>query len=290
MTPMNINSGNRTIADHLIPRNAMNINTIRESMLGKRKNGRTVYESMRPNKRTDLSMIAEVGKITTDKVNIRLPKSIVNELKRLNDISSIQRYEYAGKIDFNLSKNGNSQIKFNVPSRLTSHERGRISAEIVGLIKNYYITYHTHPAPTSRVNNNNNGNQMNINNNRRTRYFTLPSGLDFEAYVKGYPGMQANIISDAHGYYVIDIIEAANSRARPNPIMINRAMEWIRSQYFLSSRYRSIDGYEYFESTLGEWKDAINNELNPYMIRHFGVSVKYYGYNHEPALITLKRN
>lgn len=278
-TPMNINSGN-----HLIPRNMMNVNTIRESMLGKRKGGQSGYE--RANKRRDLSMIADVGRISSDKVNIRLPIQIVEELKRVNELSSAQRYEYAGKIDF---KVGNGEVKFNTPNRYTSYERNRISSEIVGMIRNYYITYHTHPAATSKINNNTNGNRMNINNNSRTRYFTLPSGMDFEAYVKAYPGMQANIIADAYGYYVIDVIEAVERKTLPNPKMINQVMEWIRSLNFLKTRYRNVDGYEYFESTLKEWRAAINNDLDPFMIKHFGVSVRYYGYNHPRALITLKR-
>jgi hypothetical protein len=275
MTPMNINSGNRSVSNHLIPYNAMNINTITNSMLGKRKANKTIYE--RAKKRKDLTMIAEVGRITNDRVNIRLPNRIVDELKRINNLSSIQRYEYAGKINFETSRNGSNEVKFNTPGRFTSKERGRVSAVIVSLIKDYYITYHTHPSPTSK-----------INNNSRARYFTLPSGADFEAYVKGYPGMQANIIADAHGYYVIDIIEAANRQARPNPKMINRAMEWIRSLNFLKTRYRVLDNYEYFESTLTEWKSAIG-ELNSFMLKHFGVSIKYYGYNDTPAVVTLRK-
>ena len=288
MTPMNINSGNRTISNHLFPRNVMNINTIRKSMLGKRKMGKSAYE--RVNKRTDLSMVAEVGRITNDKVNIRLPQRIVDELKRINTLSSTDRHEYAGKISFQSSKTGSSEVKFNVPGRLTSQERGSISATIFSLVRKYYITYHTHPSATSKINNNNNNNRMNVNNNSRTRYFTLPSGIDFETYVKSYPDMQANIIADAHGYYVIDIIESAEKQARPNPKMINCVMEWIRTLNFLKTRMKtSADGYEYFESTLKEWKSAINGELNPFMLKHFGVSVKYHGYNDDPALISLRR-
>ena len=67
-------------------------------------------------------------------------------------------------------------------------------------------------------------------------------------------------------------------------------MEWIRTLNFLKTRMKtSADGYEYFESTLKEWKSAINGELNPFMLKHFGVSVKYHGYNDDPALISLRR-
>jgi hypothetical protein len=76
---MNINSGNRSVSNHLIPYNAMNINTITNSMLGKRKANKTIYE--RAKKRKDLTMIAEVGRITNDRVNIRLPKILLMNSK-----------------------------------------------------------------------------------------------------------------------------------------------------------------------------------------------------------------
>ena len=54
----------------------------------------------RPPKNLELSMIAEVGKVTPDRINIKLPKRIVNELRDLNKKSSLNRWEYAGKIEF----------------------------------------------------------------------------------------------------------------------------------------------------------------------------------------------
>lgn len=274
-TPMNINSGNRLIPPSLTT-----------PILGKRKNGRTTYESI--SKRTDLSMVSEISRITNDTINIRLPKNIVNELKRINRNSSTQRIEYAGKIDFSSSRNGSNSVKFNNPLRLTTYQRGHIGSEVIDLIKNTYVTYHTHPAPPPMPRNN--VNRMNINNNSRTRYVTLPSGLDFEAYIKGYPNMQANIIADAHGYYIIDIIESGKKRVRPNPVAVNRFMEWLRDRPFLKSRVRSFDGYEYFETTLKEWKYAINQELLPYLVKHFGISIRYHGYTDIPGLITIGRS
>ncbi|QIG59646.1 hypothetical protein [Dishui Lake phycodnavirus 3] len=274
--PMNINNA---------PPNWMNINTLRiptnRRVLGKRKGGVSSYD--RAKKRNDLSIVADVTRITADKVNIKLPRVIVNELKTVNAVSSTDRIEYAGKINFETSKNNYPQVRFNLPNRLTSHERGRISGEVTNLIKDYYITYHTHPAAYSRVNNHN------CNNNTRKKLFTLPSGMDFEAYVRMYPNMQANIIADAYGYYVIDIIEAAE-RSVPNARTINEAMEGIRKLPFMKHRERIIDGYEYYESTMTEWKYTISTELNKYMKDNFGVSIKYYCYgDRDTAVITLKR-
>src|SRR6056300_1773663 len=261
-TPMNIN----------IPNNPR--------VLGKRKGGVSPYN--RAKKRRDLSMVADVERITTAKVTIRLPRAIIKELKTVNAISSERRIEYAGKINFDTSKSNYPQVKFNVPNRYTSYERARISSEITELIKNYYITYHTHPAARSRVNNHN------CNNNTMKKLFTLPSGMDFEAYVNLYPNMQANIIADAYGYYVIDIIEAAETRV-PNARQINEAMEGIRKLPFMTSRFRSIDGYEYFESTITEWRYTISTELNKHMKDNYGVSIKYHSYRDPTAVVTLKR-
>ena len=251
-----------------------------KSVLGKRKGGVSSYTRSR--KRRDLSMVADIRRVANEKVTVRLPRVIINELKRVNFISSQQRIEYAGKINFEASKNNHPQIKFNLPNRLTSHLRAQISVEILKLIKDYYITYHTHPAARASINNNHNCNST------RKKLFTLPSGMDFEAYVRMYPNTQANIIADAYGYYVIDIIEAAE-RGTPDAKKINETMEGIKKLPFLTSRFRSVDGFEFFESTITEWKYTINTELNRYMKSQHGVSIKYYCYGDDGATITLKR-
>tara|TARA_R110002153_G_scaffold131831_3_gene280843 strand:+ start:336 stop:1136 length:801 start_codon:yes stop_codon:yes gene_type:complete len=266
----------------------MNINTVRSGMLGKRKrvNNRNNV-SNRPQKRTDLSMIAEVGKVTPDKINIRLPRRIVNELRDLNKKSSRNRWEYAGKIEFRPNPN-KSMVKFNNPQRFTSQLRNAITSETYQLLYDSYIAYHTHPTAYT-PNNLKNNNAMNVNNNARKILVTLPSGADMEAYIGTYPNMQANMISDENGYYVIDLIETTG-REKPNAVEVNRTMEWLRTQPFFQDRYRTLGGYEYFETTLTDWKKSINQELNPFLQRLFGISIKYYGYNDEPAIITLTRS
>lgn len=280
-SPININQTNR-----IIPPNMMNINRVRPGMLGKRKRMNNRNASNRPQKRTDLSMIAEVGKVTPDKINIKLPRRIVNELRDLNKKSSRNRWEYAGKIDFRPNPN-KSMVKFNNPQRFTSQLRNAITAETYQLLYDSYIAYHTHPTAYT-PNNLKNNNAMNVNNNTRKILVTLPSGADMEAYIGTYPNMQANMISDENGYYVIDLIETTG-REKPNAVEVNRTMEWLRTQPFFQGRYRSLGGYEYFETTLTDWKKSINRELNPFLQRLFGISIKYYGYNDEPAIITLAR-
>ena len=273
--------------NRILPLNMMNINIVRSGMLGKRKrvNNRN-NASNRPQKRTDLSMIAEVGKVTSDKINIRLPRRIVNELRDLNKKSSRNRWEYAGKIEFRPNPN-KSMVKFNNPQRFTSQLRNAITAETYQLLYDSYIAYHTHPTAYT-PNNLKNNNAMNVNNNARKILVTLPSGADMEAYIGTYPNMQANMISDENGYYVIDLIETTG-RGKPNAVEVNRTMEWLRTQPFFQSRYRTLGGYEYFETTLTDWKRSINQEINPFLQRLFGISIKYYGYNDEPAIITLAR-
>ena len=284
---MNINQGSRNVnLNRILPPNMMNINTVRPGMLGKRKRMNNRNASNRPPKRTDLSMIAEVGKVTSDKINIRLPRRIVTELRDLNKKSSRNRWEYAGKIEFRPNPN-KSMVKFNNPQRFTSQLRNAITAETYQLLYNSYIAYHTHPTAYT-PNNLKNNNTMNVNNNTRKILVTLPSGADMEAYIGTYPNMQANIISDENGYYVIDLIETSG-REKPNAVEVNRTMEWLRTQPFFQTRIRILEGYEYFETTLTDWKKSINQEINPFLQRLFGVSIKYYGYNDEPAIITLAR-
>jgi len=278
---MNINRTNR-----ILPPNMMNINTVRPSMLGKRKRMNNRNASNRPPKRADLSMIAEIGKVTPDKFNIKLPRRIVSELRDLNKKSSRNRWEYGGKIEFRPNTNG-SMVKFNNPQRFTSQLRNAISAETFQLMQNTYISYHTHPTAYT-PNNLKNNTAMNLNNNTRKILVTLPSGADMETYIGTYPTMQANMISDENGYYVIDLIETTG-RGKPNAVEVNRTMEWLRTQPFFQSRYRTLGGYEYFETTLTDWKRSINQEINPFLQRLFGISIKYYGYNDEPAIITLAR-
>jgi hypothetical protein len=280
-TSMNINQGNTNVENYLFRRNVMNINTVGSGMLGKRKRLPANYiPTSSSAKRKDLEMVAKVVRVSNTKASIQLPKRVIKELRSINNMSTIKRWEYGGKIDF--VSDGNT-IKFNVPTRFTSQQRMQVNGHIVGIFRNSYISYHTHPGISTATGN------TPLPSSTRNVYVTLPSGADFEAYIKGYPGMQANIIADRHGYYVIDILESVDRGQRPVPATVNRHMEWVRSQPFFTSRVFGEDGQEYFNTTLRDWKGAINGELNAHMKRIFGISIKYYTYDEEPATITVSR-
>lgn len=280
-TSMNINQGNRNVENYLFKRNVMNINSVGTGMLGKRRRVPTNYTPVANSaKRRDLEMVAKVVRVSNTKATIQLPKRVIKELRAINDMSTLKRWEYGGKIDF---VSDGSTVKFNVPTRFTSQQRTQVNGHITGIFRNSYISYHTHPGITTAK-----GNSP-LPSSTRNVYVTLPSGADLEAYIKGYPGMQANIISDRHGYYVIDIIESAERGQRPVPATVNKHMEWVRMQPFFRSRVFGEDGGEYFATTLRDWKGAINGELNAHMKRVFGISIKYYTYSEEPATITVSR-
>jgi hypothetical protein len=280
-TSMNINQGNRNLDNHVFHRNVMNINSVGAGMLGKRRRVPSNYTPVsNSSKRKDLEMVAKVVRVSNMRATIQLPKRVIKELRVINNLSTIKRWEYGGKIDF--VSDGN-MVKFNVPTRFTSQQRTQVSGHIVGLVRNSYISYHTHPGiSTARG-------DSPLPSSTREVYVTLPSGADFEAYIKGYPGMQANLIADRHGYYVIDIIESAEKEQRPVPATVNKHMEWVRMQPFFRSRVFGEDGMEYFATTLRDWKGAINGELNTHMKRMFGISIKYYTYDEEPATVTVSR-
>jgi hypothetical protein len=49
--------------------------------------------------------------------------------------------------------------------------------------------------------------------------FTYPSEADFRAYIKAYPAIQANLILENQGYYVIDLIETNMNKPDPDEVV-----------------------------------------------------------------------
>ena len=85
-------------------------------------------------------------------------------------------------------------------------------------------------------------------------FVTLPSNADLKVYISEFPAMQTNIICDSYGYYIIDIIDAAEQNKSPLPAGAKRIMTEFRQRPDIQKRVFSEGGFEYYRTTLKEWK------------------------------------
>lgn len=206
---------------------------------------------------------------------IQIPREVIRELKHISDLSSKKKWEYAGTVGCKIR---GKRAFFDKPTFVTSKNRRKVNLDTIQLVWPSLITYHTHPAIV----------QTQYTKSEDERIFTtLPSNSDFEVCIIGFPGMQTNIICDAHGYYVIDIIHAVQKGKIPISTVVGRVMDKFRQRPLLKKLVFSEDGLEYFETTLTQWKRLINLELHQHLKKLFGISIRYYAYTDQPPIITV---
>jgi hypothetical protein len=131
-----------------------------------------------------------------------------------------------------------------------------------------YVVYHSHPVPP--------GNRM---------LFTIPSVQDIREYVRSYPHVQANIILEKHGYYVVDLIES-DVFNKPNADDVVRFYNSILDSGKFNRVLTVHRNIMFFNSDATRWKKTINGYVNKLMRSKFGISIRYYTYD-ELADITL---
>jgi hypothetical protein len=202
---------------------------------------------------------------------IKLSRRVVHDLKEVSKLSSVKQWEYAGNIKY-------KNFRFSKPSIVTSKKRNRVEGPEIERVWYSEMSFHTHPGI---------GHHDGTVCENTPIFVTLPSPCDFEAYIKGFPDMQCNILCDAHGYYMIDIINSANQNTCPLPEAVNDYMSGIRSTPFMRINAFSEDGLEYFHTTLKNWKREINEKVDTEMLKLFGISIRYYGYDDEPPIVTV---
>lgn len=206
------------------------------------------------------------------KTRVKLSRRVVQDLKEVSKLSSVKQWEYAGNVKYM----GNNV--FSKPSIVTSKKRNCVDIDDITKVWYSEISYHTHPGI---------GYSEDVTCQSTPIFATLPSNADFEAYIKGFPEMQVNIICDSHGYYVIDILQSAYDFALPLPASIKLYMRNLRSTPFMRICVFSDDGLEYFQTTMKNWKRQINENVNKDLMNLYGVSIMYYTYEEEPPEITL---
>ena len=212
--------------------------------------------------------------MTLRRQRMKLSREVVHKLKDVSRVSAINGLEYAGGIEYR-------NFEFSTPTRITSKKRNRVDSDDIEQVWYTEISYHTHPAVGY--------NEWTICENTPI-FTTLPSNADFEAYIKGFPRMQVNIICDSHGYYIVDVLKSVYNRVTPLPEAVYEYMRKLRSRPFMRICAFSENGAEYFHTTLQNWRRYMNEEVNPEMIDLFGISIKYYGYDDDPPNITIYRD
>ena len=205
------------------------------------------------------------------KHKVKLSRKVVHDLKEISKLSSVKQWEFAGDVKYENSK-------FSKPTRVTSKKRNQVDSKEIERAWYSEISYHTHPGIGY--------NEESVCENTPV-FTTLPSDADFESYIKGFPQMQVNIICDSHGYYVIDILNAAYDRASPLPEAVFEYMRKLRSTPFMRICVFSDDTVEYFQTTIKNWKRIINEEVHSEMMELFGISIQYYRYDEEPPDVVI---
>lgn len=201
-------------------------------------------------------------------LSVRLSRKTIKELQDIYKKTWEQRVEYAGTIPFTLS-NTRNYVRFNRPTARTNQRLANVQPTQEEMTQ--YIVYHTHPVPEYA-----------------TPLFTYPSEADFKVYINEYPNMQANLILENQGYYIIDLIET--NLIKPNIDAVNREFtRLIQGQEFqrVSVTWSNLG---YFQTTPTQWKRAMNNYIDPIMRKKFGISVKYYTWDQLGEITLLDKN
>jgi hypothetical protein len=201
-------------------------------------------------------------------LSVRLSRKTIKELQDIYKKTWEQRVEYAGSIPFNVS-NTRNYVRFNRPTARTNQQLATVQPTQEEMTQ--YIVYHTHPVPEYA-----------------TPLFTYPSEADFRVYINEYPNMQANLILENQGYYIIDLIET--NLNKPNVDDVTREFNrLVRGQEFqrVSVTWSNLG---YFQTTPTQWKRAVNNYIDPIMRRKFGISVKYYTWDQLGEITLLDKN
>jgi hypothetical protein len=201
-------------------------------------------------------------------LSVRLSRKTIKELQDVYKKTWEQRVEYAGTIPFTLS-NTRNYVRFNRPTARTDQRLATVQPTQEEMTQ--YIVYHTHPVPE-----------------HASPLFTYPSEADFRVYVNAYPNMQANLILENQGYYIIDLIET-NLNKPDIDAVIREFNRLVRGQEFqrVSVTWSNL---AYIQTTPTQWKRTVNNYMDPIMRRKFGISVKYYTWDQLGEITLLDKN
>jgi hypothetical protein len=209
--------------------------------------------------------LGTITNLTNTNMGVRLSRKLVDDLKRVYQESYDRQIEHVGSTQFTV-RNTRGAVKFNTPSKRTNERYNSVNPGIGDV--DSYVVYHSHPVPPDN----------------RT-LFTIPSIPDIKAYIETYPIVQANIILEKRGYYVIDLIESDMFKKPTVDEVVEYYNGLLATAKFdkVMTIHRNI---MFFNSDTSAWKKTINGYIDKMMRSKFGISIRYYTYD-ELAQITL---
>jgi len=208
---------------------------------------------------------------TKKMIKMELSKQLIKDkLEDIYKLSELEQGEYVGAISFNVN---DISVKYNSPLKHTNRNPMSVRPPPGTLDK--YIVYHTHPIP-KKV-------------GMTTSLVSLPSLDDFVTFIKNYPKLQANIILERNGFYVIDIIESKLT-TKPDPAeaynVFRLLLENKKINDFLVV-YSPRPEQALYGVSIKTWKALIDKYINSVMLHRFNMSIKYYTYDDTPIITLL---
>ncbi len=187
-------------------------------------------------------------------LTVRLSRKVINQLQEIYKKTWTEKVEYVGSVPFTIF-NTRNYVKFNQPTARTNGKLASVTPSEEDLTQ--YIVYHTHPVPESNA-----------------PLFTIPSSDDFKAYIQYYPSIQANLILENQGYYIIDLIDT--NMQKPNTNSVIELFQKLTSGERFRNVQRAWSNLGYSRTTREQWVKFVNGYIDPIMRKQSGISVRYY--------------
>lgn len=206
-----------------------------------------------------------LGTNRNNTLRVQLPRTLVAQLEWIYNRSVSTRHgrlELAGLIECTFDVN---YANFTTPTIRTNYQM--TSVHLPERTRMTKMTYHTHPSPPAAPG---------------STYTSIPSGPDFNAYIQTHRNgvIEANMILEQRGMYVIDVLRPINRDIGEN--IFNTIIEKIRSAGGFN--YTVDDTILVFNLDIGRWKSFMNNSIDPFLVRQYGVSIKFYTWDDLPQV------
>jgi hypothetical protein len=195
-------------------------------------------------------------------LTVKLSGELMRKLKDIYAMTERDDFEYAGLVECSFDMN---YANFNSPTIRTNRLPG--SVYFPRRTAQTKLMYHSHPAPTT---------------NSRAKIVTFPSAPDLRIYVNNHQDgvLEANLILDQQGVYIIDVVRPINTFNADN--MFETAVYEMGKKGAFD--YIVGDNILAMNVDIKRWKTFINSDINSKMITKFGVSVMFYTWNELPTV------